>query len=252
MNMITFHKLKFGSLVLGVLLLIGLALPLPAIAEGSVSFPDPNLEAVIRETINKPSGDITLADVQNITEFDASYREITSIEGLQYLTNLEVLILYNNQIHDISPLRDLKKFKKLYLSDNPITDYSPIYDIYPTLPARDFTIDPSALPSQDNQSSIQGDNTTENVSCGTKKNPTVIVEGKLLSFEVPPYLKDGATMVPIRAISDALGVKVQWDKKSSTITLAKSSTKILLTIGKKNATANGKSVKKCEGDREYA
>jgi len=40
---------------------------------------------------------------------------------------------------------------------------------------------------------------------------TVYVNGNYLYCDVPAFLKDGRTMVPIRAISEALGCSVDWD-----------------------------------------
>ncbi|MCP4033902.1 MAG: leucine-rich repeat domain-containing protein, partial [Herbaspirillum sp.] len=55
----------------------------------SLIFPDENLEAVIREAINKPAGDILESDLQGITELDAGMKDIENIEGLQYCTELD-------------------------------------------------------------------------------------------------------------------------------------------------------------------
>ncbi|MCL0099037.1 hypothetical protein M1O16_04295 [Dehalococcoidia bacterium] len=60
-----------------------------------VIFPDPNLEAVIREVINKPEGDIYRSDLEELTEFDASGKDISNLSGLEYcasLTELRLLV----------------------------------------------------------------------------------------------------------------------------------------------------------------
>ena len=53
--------------------------------ERVVEFEDSNLEAAVREEINKPDGVLYLSDVKSIKELDASGREIESIEGIQFL-----------------------------------------------------------------------------------------------------------------------------------------------------------------------
>ena len=74
-----------------------------------VNIPDANLEAVIREEIGKPEGDITDTDLQGITELDSQHHQYTpdgerivDLTGLEYCTNLQVLWLSDNQIIDIS------------------------------------------------------------------------------------------------------------------------------------------------------
>ena len=39
------------------------------------------------------------------------------------------------------------------------------------------------------------------------------------SFDVSPIIEDGRTLVPIRAISDMLGLDVEWNEKNNTITI---------------------------------
>lgn len=50
---------------------------------------------------------------------------------------------------------------------------------------------------------------------------------------------NGATMVPMRAIFEALGAEVKWEGSTRTITAKKDSTEIVLVIGKTEAFVNG-------------
>ncbi len=90
----------------------------------TVNIPDINLEAAIRQAINKPTGDIQKSDLYGLTELKAFIKDIKNTEGLQYCTNLTELYLYSNQITNITPLAGLTKLKKLYLSFNKLTDLS--------------------------------------------------------------------------------------------------------------------------------
>ena len=56
-----------------------------------VTFPDSNLEAAIRETLNKPEGPIYMADMETITVLEAPGRDIYSLDGLEFCTNLQEL-----------------------------------------------------------------------------------------------------------------------------------------------------------------
>jgi len=49
----------------------------------------------------------------------------------------------------------------------------------------------------------------------------VIVNGKLVKFDVPPVIKDNRTLIPVRAVSNALGASVEWDEKTNDVTVTK-------------------------------
>lgn len=54
-----------------------------------------------------------------------------------------------------------------------------------------------------------------------------------------PVVETGRTLVPIRAIIEALGGTVGWDGETSTVTLTHNSDVIKLVIGSKTASFNG-------------
>lgn len=92
-----------------------------------VKFPDPELEAAIREAIAKPTGDIHDSDLIGLRNLYGAYattRDIVSLEGIQYCVNLTLLWASKNQIVDISPLSQLTKLTELLLSHNEIADIS--------------------------------------------------------------------------------------------------------------------------------
>jgi hypothetical protein len=70
-------------------------------------------------------------------------------------------------------------------------------------------------------------------------SPKVTLDGKQLTFDVPPVIDSGRTLVPLRAIFEALGATVQWNANNQTIVATKGDTSIQLTVGKTSATKNG-------------
>lgn len=124
------------------------ALDFPSDDDGSPSQPDrlpgafvhiadSNLRAVIAESLGKsPNASITVEDIGKLTELDARYDiGIQDLSGLQYATNLEVLILgwygdrvtgRGNPIEDLSPIAGLTRLRRLYLLDTPVSDISPL------------------------------------------------------------------------------------------------------------------------------
>ncbi|TLG77056.1 internalin N-terminal domain-containing protein [Culicoidibacter larvae] len=68
-------------------------------------FPDPNLAAVIAGTLGVSIIDVvTQTQLDGLTDLGASYSNIGSIDGIEYLPNLAYFYLNDNQISDISPL----------------------------------------------------------------------------------------------------------------------------------------------------
>lgn len=72
-------------------------------------------------------------------------------------------------------------------------------------------------------------------------NPKVVLNGKALTFDVPPTVENNRTLVPLRAIFEALGAKVQWDDASQTVTATKDGNEVKLAIGGQ-AYKNGQTV----------
>lgn len=69
-----------------------------------VVFPDPNLEAAIRQAIAKPAGDIYTSDLAGLEGLDASERGIADLTGIEQCPDIIWLDLSGNQVVDISPL----------------------------------------------------------------------------------------------------------------------------------------------------
>ena len=87
-----------------------------------VAFSDPNLEAAIREVLNKPLKPLYTSELNKVVQLDASGRGINSLDGIQHLHNLAVLNLGSNEIQDVRLLSSLKKLHTLNLENNGITD----------------------------------------------------------------------------------------------------------------------------------
>ena len=94
-----------------------------------VNFPDPNLEAVIRGAIEKPTGDIYESDLVRLRHLRAIGRDIIDLTGLEYCTSLTTLWLSVNQISDIALLSNLVNLFSLYLGWNHISDVSPLSNL---------------------------------------------------------------------------------------------------------------------------
>lgn len=79
----------------------------------------------------------------------------------------------------------------------------------------------------------------------TIDSPTMQVNGEDVSIDengTAPVIVDGRTMVPIRAVAEALGGEVSWDAAARTVTVTKDSDVISLTIDSNLAEVNSQSV----------
>lgn len=92
----------------------------------SVGFPDPGLEAAVRESLHKPAGAITREDIKGLQQLDAGYRNIQDLAKLEFAINLVSLNLAGNRIESIRETENLQNLKYLNLAHNNIRDISPL------------------------------------------------------------------------------------------------------------------------------
>lgn len=75
-----------------------------------------------------------------------------------------------------------------------------------------------------------------------EKRVRVKLNGSDLKFGQMPVIKNGTTLVPLRSIFEALGITVEWDDETQTVTATKDDKVITLQIGNKTANLNGKDI----------
>ncbi len=80
------------------------------------------------------------------------------------------------------------------------------------------------------------------VSAASENEITVRIDGQNVEFDVPPLLMNNRTMVPLRAIFEALGATVEWNADARTVTSSKGNTTIVLTINSPTMYVNGAEV----------
>lgn len=76
---------------------------------------------------------------------------------------------------------------------------------------------------------------------------SIVLDGYPLPFPVEPVVMSGTTMVPFRAISEALGIKVEWNQAAKKITATHTGStgakQVILTLGSTTASVDGSAVK---------
>ena len=99
---------------------------LPTSAQ-TINIPDANLRAAIAETLGKASQTpITRADMARLTRLEAHNKDIRSLTGLEFATNLNEIRANNNLITDLSPLSELTRLDVIEFRNNVIDDLSPL------------------------------------------------------------------------------------------------------------------------------
>lgn len=99
-------------------------LQIPFIVHDPIYFSDANLEKIIRNKINKPSGVINYEELQTIKELDLSGTTIYSLYGIKNLVSLEKLNLSSIDTYDFSELQFLINLKELNISNTSSYNYN--------------------------------------------------------------------------------------------------------------------------------
>jgi len=97
------------------------------------------------------------------------------------------------------------------------------------------------------ESSSNIGNSTENeqpvvppVNQSTPKNEiTVYVNGKKVEFDTPPIAENGRTLVPMRAVFEALGATVEWEEESNSAVAVKGDNVMEVQVGSYVLKYNG-------------
>lgn len=109
---------------------INLVEPTEIVENNVITFVDPVIEAITREKLNQPTGDITKEQALSITSlnFD-SCEDLKSLDDLKWFENLKWLSASGCGISDISILATLTQLDDLNLSDNQISDISALKNL---------------------------------------------------------------------------------------------------------------------------
>ncbi|WP_432666499.1 copper amine oxidase N-terminal domain-containing protein [Wukongibacter baidiensis] len=66
----------------------------------------------------------------------------------------------------------------------------------------------------------------------------ILTNNTKFKFDVPPVIKEGRTLIPIRAISEGFDAKVEWNGEERLVSIIKGETKIMIAIGSNIAYIN--------------
>ena len=86
---------------------------------------DPNnvlIEEQIRFYAKKPTGELTTVDLDKVTSLNLGVHPLTSVKGLEKLTQLTSLDLSSNQLTSVKGLEKLTQLTRLYFNANQLTN----------------------------------------------------------------------------------------------------------------------------------
>jgi len=101
--------------------------PSEPVVEGACSdirFADPSVESYVRLDVGVPAGRLDADAVRNVSW--VSLDEPSSLEGLECLSGLETLILYDGEVDDLGPLSALPKLRDLQINGTRVWTLAPL------------------------------------------------------------------------------------------------------------------------------
>ena len=99
-----------------------------------VNFPDPAVEAAVREAIGRSTGEIRAVDLVEVTYLSISDQDLKDLTGLGLCTGLKALEIEKGQFVDVSPLANLTRLIRLRIRShgdggNFVSDISPLANL---------------------------------------------------------------------------------------------------------------------------
>lgn len=149
---------------------------------------------------------------------------------LKYYQHRKLIIQINNQIRKLKIAlfkEQVKKMEQLATQLEKAKKFNAAIKLYD-----------EALKKGDNDKSYFKKISELNKKIG-KTAPGIYVGKKKVTANVDPVVKEGTTLVPLRAISEALDAAVNYDPKTKTITITKGDKVVKLTLGSKEISING-------------
>jgi hypothetical protein len=80
------------------------------------------------------------------------------------------------------------------------------------------------------------------LSTPSQENIKVLLNNKQITFDQPPIIKDGQTLVPLRAVFESMGATVKWDGGTQSVTVIKGDINVTMQVDYCIMSRNGKQI----------
>lgn len=118
---------RLAALATAGALALGVVAPAYAAPGDPVTIPDTNLRECVTTTLELGKSEtVTEQQMSSLTQLQCGYGDLRTLDGLQYATNLQVLLLDDVKIASLEPLSGLTKLTELYVAGAPLSDLSPL------------------------------------------------------------------------------------------------------------------------------
>ena len=81
----------------------------------------------------------------------------------------------------------------------------------------------------------------------TVRTVSIVLDGQTLESDIPAFIVDNRTLVPVRIVSENLGAQVTWKQDTRQVQIETGGTSITLTIGSSQALVSGEAVELYDG-----
>lgn len=71
----------------------------------------------------------------------------------------------------------------------------------------------------------------DDIAIGAKSEISINVNGVKIEMDQPPIIENGRTLVPLRAVAEALGCNVEWDNTAKTASFVQGDVTAVITVG---------------------
>ena len=181
--------------------------------------PDEKLRRIVSEKLSVET--LAIVNIQWLDELIVDGYGIKNLKGLEHAINLEVLLIWNSEIHDLTPLSELRNLRTLSLVGNQISDISPLINLtqlehleLKNNQITDFTplLNLTSLGYLDIR-----DNPDSGAGQFVSAHPGIIeaLQHWMCKFERPPYVKPVKARIDYRDYP-SIGAASTWSFKNTT------------------------------------
>lgn len=216
-----------------------------------------------------------LMGINKLQELSMVWNQIEDLSPLAGMKQLQILNMPENRVKSLKPLENLKELRIIKASDNQIESLAALTNMKHLKQAEfrsNRILSMQGLENKKNLKSVQLDFNIIDVSSespsasilaqlkkqGTEisyskfdpfpdilllqKSKSVFAFGKYIELPAAPFERKGRSFVPLQVISDLLGAKVQFDKKSQTVIIKDEGVSIVIKPGSTEMKWNGQTL----------